>query len=66
MKESEKNFDDAKIEKSKKYFNEWRDRWSKKKLNEIRKRFYEIENKKKSKSYKKRLKKSSWIRKKYL
>ena len=47
MKESEKNFDDAKIEKSKKYFNEWRDGWSKKKLNEIRKRFYEIENKKK-------------------
>ena len=48
MKESEKNFDDAKMEKSKKDFNKLRDRFSKPKINEIRKGFYEIENKKKN------------------
>ena len=46
MKESEKNFDDAKMEKSKKDFNKLRNRFSKPKINEIRKGFYEIENKK--------------------
>ena len=47
MKESEKNFDDAKMEKRKKDFNKLEDRFSKPKIKEIRKGFYEIENKKK-------------------
>ena len=54
MKESEKNFDDAKMEKSKKDFNKLRNRFSKPKINEIRKGFYEIENKKKLQNKNKR------------
>ena len=46
VKESEKNFDDARIEKIKKDFNELRDRRSKPKIKEIRKNLYRIENKK--------------------
>ena len=51
LKESEKNFDDAKIENSKKDFNKLRDRFSKPKTNEIRKGFYEIENKQTKKKF---------------
>ena len=47
MKESEKNFDDARMEKIKKDFNELRDIPSKPKINEIREDLYRIENKKK-------------------
>ena len=54
MKESEKNFDDAKMEKSKRDFNKLRNRFSKPKINEIRKGFYEIENKKKLQNKNKR------------
>ena len=46
MKESEKNFDDARIGKIKKDLNKLRDRLSKPKLTEIRKDLYRIENKK--------------------
>ena len=46
VKESEKNFDDARIEKTKKDFYELRDRLSKPKIKEIRKDLYRIENKK--------------------
>ena len=45
-KESEKNFDGARIEKIKKDFNELRGRFSKPKIKEISKDFYRIENKK--------------------
>ena len=47
MKENEKNFDDARMEKIKKGFNELRDIPSKPKINEIREDLYRIENKKK-------------------
>ena len=47
MKESEKNFDDARMEKIKKGFNELRDIPSKPKINEIREDLYRIGNKKK-------------------
>ena len=47
MKESEKNFDDARMEKIKKDFNELRDIPSKPKINEIREDLYRKENKKK-------------------
>ena len=47
VKESEKNFDDARIEKIKKDFHKMRDRLSKPKIKEIRKDLYRIENKKK-------------------
>ena len=46
VKESEKNFDDARIEKIKKDFNKLRDRLSKSKIKEIRKDLYRIRNKK--------------------
>ena len=46
VKESEKNFDDKRIEKIKKDFNKLRDRLSKPKIWEIRKDLYRIENKK--------------------
>ena len=42
VKEYEKNFDDARIEKIKKYFNKLRDRFSKPKIKENRRNFYEI------------------------
>ena len=45
VKESEKNFDNARIEKIKKDFNELRDWLSKPKIIEIRKDLYRIENK---------------------
>ena len=48
VKESGRNFDDAKIEKIKKDFNKLRDRLSKPKIKKIRKDLYRIENKKKS------------------
>ena len=44
--ESEKNFDNDKIEKIKKYFKELRDTFLKSKINEIRNNLYEIESKK--------------------
>ena len=44
MKESERNFDYARIEKTKKDFNELRDRRSKPKIKEIRKDLYRIES----------------------
>ena len=44
VKESEKNFDDARIEKIKKDLNKLRDRLSKPKIKEIRKDLYRIEN----------------------
>ena len=44
--ESEKNFDNDKIEKIKKYFKELRDTFLKSKINEIRNNLYEIERKK--------------------
>ena len=46
VKESEKNFDDARIEKIKKDFNKLRDRLSKPKMKEIRKDLYRIKNEK--------------------
>ena len=46
LKESEKNFDGARLEKIKKDFNEIRDRLSKPRIKEIRKDLYRIENKK--------------------
>ena len=46
VKESEKIFDDARIEKIKKDFNKLRDRLSKPKIKEIRKDLYRTENKK--------------------
>ena len=46
VKESGRNFDDAKIEKIKKDFNKLRDRLSKPKIKKIRKDLYRIENKK--------------------
>ena len=46
MKESEKKFDDARIEKIKKDFNKLRYRLSKPKIKEIRRDLYRIENKK--------------------
>ena len=46
MKESEKNFDYAKVEKIKKNFNKLKDRLSNLKIKEIRKDLYRIENKK--------------------
>ena len=42
VKEYEKNFDDARIEKIKKYFDKLRDRFSKPKIKENRRNFYEI------------------------
>ena len=48
VKESGKNFDDAKIEKIKKDFSKLRDRLSKPKIKEIRKDLYRIGKKKKS------------------
>ena len=48
VKESEKNFDDAIIEKIKEDFNKLRDRLSKPKIKEIRKGLYRIKNKKNS------------------
>ena len=45
-KESDKNFDDASIEKIKKEFNKLRDRLSKPKIKEIRQDLYRIKNKK--------------------
>ena len=50
VKESGKNFDDAKIEKIKKDFSKLRDRLSKPKIKEIRKDLYRI-GKKKKKSF---------------
>ena len=44
VKESERNFDYARIEKVKKYFNELRDRLSKPKIKKIRKDLYRIES----------------------
>ena len=44
VKESERNFDYARIEKMKKYFNELRDRLSKPKIKKIRKDLYRIES----------------------
>ena len=46
VKESEKNFDGARIEKIRKYFSELRYRFSKPKIKEIRKGLYIIEIKK--------------------
>ena len=46
VKESEKNFDYAKIEKIKKDFNKLKDRLSNLKIKEIRTDLYRIENKK--------------------
>ena len=46
VKESEKNFDDARIEKIKKDFNKLRDRLPNPKIKEIRKDLYRKENKK--------------------
>ena len=46
VKESEKKFDDARIEKIKKDFNKLRYRLSKPKIKEIRRDLYRIENKK--------------------
>ena len=46
VKESEKNFDYAKIEKIKKKFNKLKDRLSNLKIKDIRKDLYRIENKK--------------------
>ena len=46
MKESEKNFDDARIEKIKKDFNKLRDRLSKPKINRLEKIFIEQKIKK--------------------
>ena len=46
MKESEKNFDNARIEKIKNDFNKLKDRLSKSKIKEITKDFYKIKNKK--------------------
>ena len=46
LKESEKNFDGARLEKIKKDFNEIRDRLSKPRIKEIRTDLYRIENKK--------------------
>ena len=43
--ESEKNFDDAKINQIKKDFNELRDRFFKPKMKKIRRNLYEGENK---------------------
>ena len=43
--ESEKNFDDAKINQIKKDFNELRDRFFKPKMKKIRRNLYEVENK---------------------
>ena len=43
--ESEKNFDDAKINQIKKDFNELRDRLFKPKMKKIRRNLYEVENK---------------------
>ena len=45
MKESEKNFDDARIEKIKKDFNELSDRLFRLKIKEIKKDLYKIKNK---------------------
>ena len=45
-KESDKNLDDASIEKIKKEFNKLRDRLSKPKIKEIRQDLYRIKNKK--------------------
>ena len=45
VKESENNFDDARIEKIKKDFNELRDKLFKRKIKAIRKDLYRIENK---------------------
>ena len=42
VKEYEKNFDDARIEKIKKHFDKLRDRFSKPKIKENRRNFYEI------------------------
>ena len=44
--ESEKNFDNDRIEKIEKYFKELKDRLLKSKINEIRNNLYEIESKK--------------------
>ena len=46
VKKSEKNFDDARIEKIKKDFNKLRDRLSKPKINRLEKDLYRTENKK--------------------
>ena len=46
VKESEKSFDDARIEKIKKYFNKLTDRLSNPKIKEIRKDLYRIKDKK--------------------
>ena len=46
MKESEKNFDDARIETIKNDFSELRDRLYKPKIKDIRKVLYRIQNKK--------------------
>ena len=46
VKESEKNFNDARVEKSKKDFNKLKDRLSKPKVKEIRKDIYRVKNKK--------------------
>ena len=46
VEESEKNFNDARIEKIKKDFNELRNRFFKSKIKEVRKDLYRIENKK--------------------
>ena len=46
VKESEKNFDKARIEKIKKHFNKLKDRLSNLKLKDIRKDLYRKENKK--------------------
>ena len=43
--ESEKNFDNAKINQIKKDFNELRDRFFKPKMKKIRRNLYEVENK---------------------
>ena len=43
--DSEKNFDDAKINQIKKDFNELRDRFFKPKMKKIRRNLYEVENK---------------------
>ena len=49
VKKSEKNFDDARIEKTKKDFNKLKDRLSKPKLKEIKKDLYKIGKKRRLK-----------------
>ena len=48
VKESEKDFDDARIKKIRNKFNKLKDRFSKPKMKKIKRTLYEIENKKTS------------------